>query len=104
LEANADGSPASEADMSRVTLPEPVEIAKFWANRKGEAIVISLATFEGRNLVDVRKHYTSREGKLLPTPKGLALQVLRLPVTALTKALGEARRLRLLGNEAEGEA
>jgi hypothetical protein len=43
--------------MSRVTLPEPVEIAKFFKNRRKDVIVVSLSTFEGRNIVDVRQHF-----------------------------------------------
>ena len=37
----------------RVTLPEPVEIAKFWKNRRHDAIVTTLSTFEGRNIVEM---------------------------------------------------
>jgi hypothetical protein len=88
---------------ARVTLPEPVEIAKFWKNRKGDAVVVSLSTFEGRNLIDVRQHFTSKDGKLLATQKGLAMQVLRLPelAAAVNKALTKARELGLIEGESE---
>jgi hypothetical protein len=86
--------------MSRVTLPEPVEIAKFWKNRRHDAIVTTLSTFEGRNIVDVRTH-TMNNGRLVPTTKGVAIVVLRLPelAKAITKALAKARELGLLEAE-----
>jgi Transcriptional Coactivator p15 (PC4) len=86
---------------ARVTLPEPIEIAKFWKNRRHDAIVVSLSTFEGRNLVDVRTHFMNKEGKLQPTPKGLACVVNRLPdlAAAVTKALAKARELGLIDDE-----
>jgi hypothetical protein len=91
----------SELAMSRIKLAEPIEIVKFWKNRKGDAVVVSLSTFEGRNLVNVRQHFTSKDGKLLPTSKGLAMQVLRLPelVKAVEKALSKAREIGLLDGE-----
>jgi Transcriptional Coactivator p15 (PC4) len=90
--------------MSRVTLPEPVEIAKFWKNRRHDAIVVSLSTYEGKNLIDVRMH-AMKDGRLLPTPKGVAMVVLRLPELqkAVTKALAKARELGLLDDDGAGE-
>jgi hypothetical protein len=90
--------------MSRITLSEPVEIAKFWKNRRHDAIVVSLSTYEGRNIVDVRMH-AMKEGRLLPTPKGVAMVVLRLPdlAKAVNKALAKARELDLLDAD-ESEA
>jgi hypothetical protein len=91
--------------MSRVTLPEPVEIAKFWKNRRHDAIVVSLSTFEGRNLVDVRTHVMDRKGCLVPTPKGLSIVVLRLPelAAAVNQALKKAQSLGLLDDDKAGE-
>jgi hypothetical protein len=90
--------------MSRVTLPEPVEIAKFWKNRRHDAIVVSLSTYEGKNLVDVRMH-AMKEGRLVPTPKGLAMMVLRLPdlAKAINKAMAKAVELGLLDDDEAGE-
>ena len=84
-----------------VTLPEPIEIAKFWKNRRHDAIVVSISTFEGRNLIDVRQHFMNGEGKLQPSPKGVAMTVLRLPDLhkAITKALAKAQELGLLESE-----
>jgi len=79
------------------TLSEPVEIAKFWKNRRHDAIVVSLSTYEGKNLVDVRMH-TMVDGRLVATPKGVAMVVLRLPdlAKAVNKALERAQELGLL--------
>ncbi len=85
---------------ARVTLPEPVEIAKFWKNRRHDAIVVSLSTYEGKNIVDVRMH-AMKKGRLLPTPKGVAMVILRLPelAKAVTKALAKAKELGLLPDD-----
>jgi hypothetical protein len=84
----------------RPTLDEPVVISKFWKNRRHDAIIVSLSTFEGRNLVDLRMH-AMKEGRLVPTPKGLAMVVLRLPelAKAINKALEKARELGLLDDD-----
>jgi hypothetical protein len=34
--------------MSQPSLAEPIEIAKFWRNRKGEAIIVNRAVIEAR--------------------------------------------------------
>ena len=88
--------------MTKPTLDEPVVIAKFWKNRQHDAIITSLSTFEGRNLVDVRMHHMNKAGCLVPTPKGVSLVVLRLPelAAAVNSALAKARELGLLDDEA----
>jgi hypothetical protein len=90
--------------MSRVTLPEPVEIAKFFKNRRKDVIVVSLSTFEGRNIVDVRQHFHNEKGQMRPTSKGVAVVVLRLPelAKAINKALSRAVELGLLDDEGGG--
>ncbi len=77
---------------------EDFEIAKFWANRKGEAIIVKLTRFENRWFVDARRYYTDKQGKLAPTVKGVTLVVRKLPdlLKALGKAEGEARTRGLL--------
>jgi hypothetical protein len=88
----------------RPTLPEPLKVDSFWRNRRHEAVVSTLSTFEGRNIFDVRIH-AMKEGRLVPTPKGVAVVVLRLPDLhkAITKALEQARALGLLPDDG-GEA
>jgi Transcriptional Coactivator p15 (PC4) len=87
------------------TLDEPVVISKFWKNRRHDAIIVSLSTFEGRNLVDLRMH-AMKEGRLVPTPKGLAMVVRRLPdlAKAVNAALAKAQELGLLDGPASDEA
>jgi hypothetical protein len=87
----------------RPTLDEPIEVAKFFKNRRKDVIVVSLSTFEGRNLVDVRQHFTNEQGQMRPTSKGVALVVLRLPelAAAVNKALAKAQELGLLDDESE---
>jgi Transcriptional Coactivator p15 (PC4) len=79
-------------------LPEPIEVAKFWANRAHDAVVVSLREYEGVLIVDIRKHYSAPDGTLQPTAKGIALSVRKLPELALAiaKALKRARELGLL--------
>jgi pantoate kinase len=87
---------------ARVTLPEPVEVAKFFKNRRKDVIVVSLSTFEGSNIVDVRQHFHNEQGQMRPTGKGVAMVVLRLPelAAAVNKALAKARELGLIVDEA----
>jgi hypothetical protein len=89
---------------ARVTLPEPVAVDSFWRNRRHEAVVSTLSTFEGHNIFDVRVH-AIKDGRLVPTPKGLAIVVLRLPELqkAVTKALQRARELGLIEDGEAGE-
>ena len=69
-------------------LPEPIEVAKFWVNRGGDALIVQLREFEGVLLVDVRKHYSAPDGTLQPTAKGISLSIRKLP--ELTVAIGKA--------------
>ncbi|SDJ43765.1 Transcriptional Coactivator p15 (PC4) [Bradyrhizobium sp. Rc2d] len=84
-------------------LAEPIVVDQFWANRRHDAIVVDLSTYQGHNLVNVRKHAMSREGKLVPTAKGLAIKVTRLPdlAKAINKAVEKARELGLLDEAGE---
>lgn len=79
--------------MSQQKLAEPIEVAKFWANRRGEAVIVALREYEGAILIDIRRHYTAADGKLQPTSKGMALAIAKLPELALAvnKAVVEAR-------------
>jgi hypothetical protein len=91
--------------MSRVTLAESVEVAKFFKNRRKDVIVVSLSTFEGRNIVDVRQHFHNEKGQMRPTSKGVAMVVLRLPdlAKAINKAMAKALELGLLDDGGAGE-
>jgi hypothetical protein len=80
---------------ARVTLPEPVPVDSFWRNRRHEAVVSTLSTYEGRNIFDIR--IAMKDSRLVPTPKGLAMVVRRLPqlAAAINKALKQAKELGL---------
>jgi hypothetical protein len=85
------------------TLPEPIEIAKFWKNRRrAESVHVSLSEYEGHCLINVRVYATGTDGIDRPTTKGIALAVRKLPelAEAIGKAHDEARRLGLLQGEA----
>ncbi len=83
------------------TLTEPVKIAEFWKNRRGESVRVSLSTFEGHNLVDVRQFFTDGAGQMQATRKGIAMSVYRLPelAAAIGKAIAKARELGLIDPE-----
>jgi hypothetical protein len=87
---------------SRNPLPEEIVIDRFWKNRSKDAVVVSLSSFKDHNLIDVRTHSMSSDGKLLPTKKGIAVSILRLPelAKAVNKALAKARELKLIPDEA----
>jgi len=80
---------------------EPIEIAKFWKNRKGDAVVVRLTSYNGFDLVDIRTHFTDKaDGKLKPG-KGFTCNVRLLPElsAALDRATTRARDLGLLRDE-----
>jgi len=83
---------------ARPRLTEPVKVASFWKNRKHDAVVISLKSFEGRDFIDVRQHFMNQKGALQPTSKGLLIAVLRLPdlAKAINLALKQAKDLGML--------
>jgi hypothetical protein len=86
----------------RVTLAEPIEIAKFWKNRRRDrAIIVALNPFEGHTLIDVREYFVGGDGLMKPTTRGLSLVVRRLPELsrAVRAALEKARELDLLPKE-----
>jgi hypothetical protein len=90
----------------RVTLTEPVEIAKFWKNRgRNESVHVALSEYEGHNLINVRVYSTGTDGIDRPSPKGIAMSVRKLPelAAALTKALAKARELGLIDDNAKAD-
>jgi Transcriptional Coactivator p15 (PC4) len=80
-------------------LAEPVIVAEWWKNRRGESIRLVLNTFGGRSIFDLRTWY-SAEGKLKPG-KGFAAEVRHLPRLAAAFAKAEARacELGLIGDK-----
>jgi len=89
-----------------ITLAEPIEW-RLWKNRqRRDAIVVSISTFEGRNLIDVRQYFTNEQGQMRPTAKGIALAIDRLPELAkmMDKALRKAIELKLIDDDSEAES
>jgi hypothetical protein len=83
-------------------LAEPIEIAKFWKNRRRDrAIVVALNPFEGHTLIDCREYFVGSDGCMKPTTRGLSMVVRCLPQfsAAIRKALETARTLNLLPEE-----
>jgi hypothetical protein len=91
-------SHTAPAARSSTHLSEPIKIAEFWKNRKGETIRVTLENYEGHDLVSVRQFFTTADNKLAPTKKGISIAVARLPdlAAAVTKALEKARDLGLI--------
>jgi Transcriptional Coactivator p15 (PC4) len=81
-----------------MNLAEPIEIGKFFKNRKGDIVVVQIKEFEGVIFADARQFYTGADGISRPTKKGLAITLRRLPelVEPLDKALTRASELGLI--------
>jgi len=88
------------------TLSESITVAEWWKKRGGQAIRVTLSTYDGHNLIDLRTWYTA-DGRLKPG-KGFCAEAKHLPklVLALGKACSRARGLGLItsaGND-DGDA
>jgi hypothetical protein len=84
---------------ARATLPEPIEIAKFWKSRnRAEHVRVDLSEYKGHSLINVRIWQTGTDGIDRPTAKGIAMSVRKLPelASALAKAETTAIELGLL--------
>jgi Transcriptional Coactivator p15 (PC4) len=91
--------------MRQITLPEPVEIAKFWKNRRRvESLHVSLSEYEGHALINVRIYATGTDGIDRPTTKGVAMSIRKLSelAKALARAETTARELGLLDGGEDG--
>ncbi len=64
--------------------------------------MVSLSSYEGTNIVNVREYFAGNDGCMRPTTKGLAMVVRRLPELSkvIRLALETARKLDLLPEEA----
>jgi Transcriptional Coactivator p15 (PC4) len=84
-------------------LAEPVIVAEWWKNRRGESIRLTLNRFEGRDVIDLRTWY-SADGRLKPG-KGFAAEVRHLPrlAAAFAKAVAKARELGLIDDKGTGD-
>jgi hypothetical protein len=81
---------------ARPTLPEPIEIAKFWKSRnRTEHVRVDLSEYKGHPLVNVRIWQTGTDGIDRPTSKGIAMSVRKLPALARALAKAETTALEL---------
>jgi hypothetical protein len=85
-------------------LAEPIIIAQWWKNRGGGSVRVTLSTYDGHNLLDLRTWYTT-EGKLKPG-KGFAAEIRHLPrlAAALAKAEAKATELGLITGDNDDES
>jgi hypothetical protein len=81
-----------------MNLTEPIEIGKFFKNRKGDFVVVAIKEFQGITYLDIRQFFTSEDGKSFPTKKGIAVGLRRLEElqALIRKAIVEARARGLL--------
>ena len=86
----------------RPILEVPVQISKFWKNRRrNKSVHVTLSEYEGHCLINVRVYSTGTDEIDRPTPKGVAMGIRRLPelARALAKAEAKARELGLIDGE-----
>jgi hypothetical protein len=86
-----------------MNLAEPIEIGKFFKNRKGDIVVVQIKEFEGIVFCDIRQFFQNDAGQSCPTKKGVAIGLRKLDELAglINKAIAKARELGLIGVEGE---
>jgi hypothetical protein len=79
-------------------LAEPVVVDRFFSNRRKDVITTTLQSYQGHNLIDLRKFVANRDGVLVPTAKGVSIKVTRLRdlAKAIDLALKKAIELGLV--------
>jgi hypothetical protein len=84
-----------------MNLAEPIQIGKFWKNRRGDAVFVQIKSYEGVVFCDIRQFFQNDAGQNCPTKKGLAISLRHLPelIALLGKALIKARESGLLNEE-----
>jgi Transcriptional Coactivator p15 (PC4) len=71
------------------TLPEPIEIAKFWKSRNhAEHVRVDISEYKGHSIINVRVWQTGSDGVDRPTTRGIAMSVRKLPELASALAKG----------------
>jgi hypothetical protein len=94
--------------MSKPILNEPIAF-RFFKNRRKDVIAVTLQTYtptrgDPLNVVDVRMFAMDKQGRNVPTPKGVSMSVRRLRDLhdATGKALAKAEALGLLDLDDDG--
>jgi hypothetical protein len=82
-------------------LEKNVEIAEWPRNNRGQTIRVSLRTYAGHPLFDVRTWWTGDDGTVQHPGKGFSCRLKDLPrlVEATAEALKKAKALGLLDSE-----
>jgi hypothetical protein len=95
---------------TRPTLLEPIAF-RFFKNRRKDVIAVTLQTYTpprgaALNIVDVRMFAMTKDGRNVPTTKGVSIAVRRLRDLheAISKALARAESLGLLDGADDDEA
>ena len=81
-----------------MNLAEPIQIGKFWKNRRGDAVFVQIKSYEGVVFCDIRQFFQNDAGQSYPTKKGVAVGLRKLPelVALLEKTLAKASELGLM--------
>jgi hypothetical protein len=89
---------ASDPAFATDPLAEPIKWS-LWRNRaRNEEVRVTLCRFNDRPIGDVRIFFTTTDGRMQASKKGVAVDISRLPALAdmLAKAVAKARELGLL--------
>jgi hypothetical protein len=98
-------TPSNSSHTSRVDPATPITCAKFWRNRRGEAVHVRLGKYKDTAL-DIRVFRSDQSGYMWPSTKGIAVMMAKLPElkAAIDKARQDMSRLGLLGRPIDEDA
>ena len=82
---------------------DPIEIHKMWRDRRGNSLVFSLKSYQGRAFFDLRTFYTDQDGVSKPTAKGITASPHKLTeiAKAILKTVDRARELGLIKEDGQ---
>lgn len=86
---------ASATDQAKLAVPldgDGIAVASFWKSPRNrrEAIQVSLRSYEGHPYADFRVYAVNGAGRMVPTPRGIAVGLKTLP--RFCEAAGDALR------------
>jgi hypothetical protein len=86
--------------MTQTPDPDPILIAEWPLNNRGETVRVSIEIYKGTWLISLRKWFKIDEGQMRPG-KGLAVGAKNLPrlVAAMEQALATARERALIPSD-----
>jgi hypothetical protein len=100
----AQDAPRRNSSRSNADDVEPILIAE-WPLSRGEVARVSIRSFKGTWLIDLRKWFETGHGELRAGPKGISLSVkhLRRISVAMEEAVSIARSRGLISANQEGD-